>query len=165
MIVDIISLIQLIDFVNLSYIFSKWLTSSYQASTIKFACTLESSWFPPYRAAQFCPTLEYFSVLRLSSCAPAHWSTHLVDRKNILISEIQRNYVVISYQNKCSQSTGWYLWATSANSSLQTNSIMLAAFGWVPSTPLSSWPLATLDLSSLCLLTIESLRAYNLLKE
>ena len=59
---------------------------------------------------------------------------------------------------------GLYLCATTANSSLQTSSIILAAFGWAPSTPLSSCPLATFALSSLCLLTIESLRAFNLPK-
>ena len=58
----------------------------------------------------------------------------------------------------------WYLWATSANSSLQTNSIIFAAFGWAPSTPCSSCPFATLARSSLCLLTIESLSSFNSLQ-
>ena len=68
------------------------------------------------------------------------------------------------YLNWSKNIKGLYLCATTANSSLQTSSIILAAFGWAPSTPLCSCPLATFALSSLCLLTIESLRAFDLPK-
>ncbi len=52
-----------------------------------------------------------------------------------------------------------YLCATSDSSSLHTIPLIFAAFGCAPPTPRLSCPVATLDLSALCLSTIASLSA------